>query len=126
MTTNNERLIRVPCAIEGHEGDWIEFDTSSWGMAEHRQMYYASLPDCVRFWVERDSVNWHLTGDNGPVPHPGRGADRAEWLSAYKAIGPVAGNALWAWFGSSPILALNELLTVPKKSPAGGEGAGEG
>ena len=126
MTLDNEtRIIRVACAIEGHDGDWIEFDTSAWGMAEHRQMYYASLPDSVRLWVEQDSTAWHLSGDNGVVAHPGRGAQRPAWIAAYRAIGPVAGNALWRWLGSSPILALNELLETPKKSAAGGAGGGE-
>ena len=120
-----DRIIRVACTIKDHESDWIEFDTSEWGMVEHRQMYYMSLPDSVRLWVEKDSVDWHFTGDNGQVPHPGRGAVRAVWVSAYEAIGPEAGNALWRWLGSSPILALNELLEIPKKSPAGGEGDSE-
>lgn len=126
MTSSEERIIRVPCTVEGHEGDWIEFDTRAWGMAEHRQMGYMTLPDSVRLWVEQDSVNWHLTGDNGAVPHPGRGAERSAWMSAYRAVGPVAGVALWRWLGSSPVLALNELSTVPKKSSAGSEGDSEG
>jgi len=125
MTSENQRIIRVACAIEGHEGDWIEFDTSTWGMAEFRQMGYMGLPDSVRLWVEKDSTAWHLSGDNGVVAHPGRAAERATWLSAYKALGPDAGIALWRWIGSTPWLALNELLEIPKKSAAGGAGGGE-
>ena len=34
--TDNQYLIRVACALPGHETDWIEFDTSGWTLADFR------------------------------------------------------------------------------------------
>jgi len=122
---DEQRLIRIPCTLPGHEKDWIEFDTSGWSLADVRASHDAGFTESLVRWVEKDSTAWHLTGDNGPVRHPGRGAPKEAWMACYEALGQ-AGLDLYTWLAVSPVLALNELLSPPKKSAAGGEGGGEG
>jgi len=124
---DDQYLLRVACGLPGHETDWIEFDTSGWTLADFRQVYYANLVDALRVWVERDSTAWHLTGNNGTVQHPGRGALAAKWLAAYRALGDEWLTLdLVRWLGTTPLFALNQRLEVPKKSPAGSARPGEG
>ncbi|HID23048.1 MAG TPA: hypothetical protein EYP14_11695 [Planctomycetaceae bacterium] len=123
--TDERRPVRIPCAVPGHEQDWIEFDASGWTLADVRAAHDVGLTESLARWVETDSTAWHLTGDNGPVPHPGRGAPKEAWMAAYEALGQ-AGLALYSWLAVSPVLALNELLTPPKKSATGSAGGGQG
>lgn len=121
-----DQIIRVVCSLEGHEDDWIEFDTSAWGLAEYREMFYSPLPTMLRQWVERDSVAWHLTGQGGAnVPHPGRRAVEARWLAAYRQLGEE-GLKLARWLAFSALSAVYERMEPPKKSPAGGATDGTG
>jgi hypothetical protein len=117
--------VRIACNLPGHEQDWIEFDTAGWTLADLRRSAYVTLPESLRRWVERDSVAWHLTGDNGVVPHPGRAAPEDRWLAAYEALGRE-GIALYPWLAVSPMLAMGEVSTPSKKSKAGGQGGGQG
>ena len=124
-------IIRVVCGKEGHEGDWVEFDTSAWTLADYREMYYASLPECLQRWVEKDSTSWLLTGPNSAaVAHPGRGAARSLWLAAYRQLGDE-GLALAQWLALSSLIAINQRMENAKKSsdgsaPAGAGGSGPG
>ena len=123
---DSKYIIRVACSIEDHEDDWIEFDTSGWGLGDYRQQYYASLADGLRVWVERDSTAWNLTGTgNTIVPHPGRGAERGAWLAAYRQLGEE-GLALAEWLGVAPWIAMQQRITAQKKSSAGGAEDGAG
>jgi len=121
----SEHIIKVACGLEGHDGDWVEFDTSEWGLADYRQMYYAAFPDCLRRWIEKATTDWHLTGENGIVPHPGKGALYQQWLSTYRALGSE-GLRLAQWLGTAPLLALHERMENAKKSFAGGARDGAG
>jgi len=119
-------IVRVICNLEGHDDDWIEFDTSSWGLAEFRGMFYAPLPTMLRQWVERDSVAWHLTGEKSvSVPHPGRAAGEQRWLAAYRQLG-AEGLKLARWLAFSAITAVYERMEPPKKSSVGSAEDGTG
>jgi hypothetical protein len=123
---DNKYIIRVACSIEGHEDDWVEFDTSKWGLADYRQQYYAGIADGLRMWVERDSVAWHLTGTgNTVVLHPERGAKRSAWLVAYRQLGGE-GLELAEWLGVAPWIAMNQRITAQKKSTTGSAEDGAG
>ena len=117
--TSEQKIVRVPCYVEGHENDWIEYDASSWGLHTFRRVHRSDIADGLREWVEVDSVDWHLTGENGAVQHPGWGAEVAVWESVYEQLGSE-GLVLVRWLGSSPLFALDELMTVDKKSDDGG------
>jgi hypothetical protein len=122
----NQYVIRVMCSVEGHDDDWVEFDTSAWGLADFREIYYASLADTLRRWVERDSVAWHITGPGGEsIPHPGRGVDYPRWLAAYRQMGEE-GLKLGRWLAASALLAIYERMENPKKSSAGSATDGDG
>lgn len=121
----NQIIIRVVCDKEGHEDDWVEFDTSDWTLADYREMYYASLPACLQSWVEKDSIAWHLTGTgNSSVPHPGRAAEKSRWLTAYRQLGNE-GLLLAHWLAWSSLIAINQRMENAKKSSVGSEEAGE-
>ena len=123
-TTAESRLVRVACEVEGHVGEWVEFETAHWGLGTFRRIMESSLHDGLTEWVEADSTDWRLAGDEAPVPHPGKGADLERWLEAYDAFGPVSSEALFRWLGSAPYMAVLELTQPPKKSDAGGEAPG--
>ena len=119
-----DHIVRIACDVAGHDEDWIEYDTSAWTLAEYRSMFYAAYPDALRFWVEKDSVAWHLIGDGGAVvAHPGRGGGREAFLRAYRQLGDE-GLRVGEWLAQSPWLAMQERLTASKKSSAGGAEGG--
>lgn len=123
---DNEYLIRIACTEDGHEDDWIEFDTSGWNLVDYRRLYYAGFAQGLQDWVEKDSTAWSLTGTgNTVVPHPGRGAERQKWMVAYEQLGEE-GLVLAKWLGMSPWIAIEKRMTAPKKSNAGGTEDGEG
>lgn len=110
-----ERIVRIPCTVEGHEEDWIEFDTGGWGLADFDLLMGQYPLKAGLGYVKRDSVAWHVTGTNGPVNHPGRGASAVAWRSAFKQIGPE-GLRLASWMGEVPALALLEAVRISRKS----------
>jgi hypothetical protein len=119
-----EHIIRVACTVEGHEDDWIEFDTSAWTLADWRAMVSVYYTDTITRWVEKDSVAWRLCNDQGEeVPHPGRGAEDKAWKDAYGKLGE-AGFLLYDWLGLAPLVALHQRMTASKKSALGGTGTG--
>lgn len=119
-------IIRIQCGLEGHEQDWIEFNTSDWTLADYREIFYAPLPEALRRWVEVDSSDWHLTGlSDAIIPHPGRGAPRSQWMAAYRALGDE-GLKLGRWMALSALEAVHERIDNPKKSEAGGTETGDG
>ena len=120
--------IKVVCNIvEGHEDDWIEFDTSEWGLDTFVEMGEGDIFSGLTKWIRQDSIDWHLTSDKGDViPHPGRGAQRSAWQASYKALGPEEGLKMEDWLGSAAWIAMGERRALAKKSEAGSAGTGEG
>ena len=137
MTTKKKQsrekyVFRIPCTLSGHEEDWIEYDTSEWTLVHYRQIYELSYPNSLKFYVERYTTNWHLTGDGGEiVEHPaqiaetgGRQPTDEDWQVAYRRLGDE-GIRLLDWLALSPVLAVGKRLEASKKSDAGREGSGE-
>jgi hypothetical protein len=118
--------VKVACTVAGHTDDWITFDCSQWGLVEFELlMGRYDLVDGLRY-VKRDSVNWHIKGDKGVVPHPGRGANAQQWRAVYQAIGPQTGIELANWLANAPAMAMLEVVRLQPKSAAGDAGSGDG
>jgi len=118
MAELDRARIRIACDVDGHAGDWIEFDASQWGLAEFDLLMGTyKLHDGLGF-VKRDSTAWHITGSNGTVSHPGRGASSFKWSAAFRAIGPE-GLYLSRWLSEAPGNAMLEALRLDRKSSSG-------
>jgi len=121
----DSRQITITCTLPGHEDDWIKFETVNWTLADMREMYSASYEEAIIQWIEKDTLAWHLTGDdNKVVEHPGRGATPAQWLAVYRHMGQE-GFVLRQWLGFAPYRAALELTRPDTKSSLSSAGLGQ-
>ena len=110
-----QTVFRIACTVEGHENEWIEFETKEWTL-EHFDMLAGGVTWSVGMAVVKDfSCGWNLTGDEGViVPHPGMFETEEKWKSVFKALG-TEGLKLSHWLVTSSGKAL--LAKCTPKSP---------
>lgn len=113
----SEKTIRVAdCEIEGHERDWVEFDTADWNAQHYREIMRSNVPLYLSKYVEGYTCAWSVTGmDGAPVPFPGQNADDDTWLETYSQID----LEFMSWLSLTPIAALNERVNPVPKSSSG-------
>ncbi len=113
----SKKLVKVAdCEVEGHERDWVEFDTTEWTALHYREIMRTNVPLYLSKYVEGYVCAWSITGlDGAPVPFPGQSADDDAWLEAYSQVD----LEFMSWLSLTPITALNERMNPPPKSAGG-------
>jgi len=126
MPDKKRDIVKVQCTTEGYEHLWISYDVTTWGLAEYCSIPGTPLYEIVNQIVPRYSVDWYMETDDGAVlAHPGQGASRAAWQSAWRQLGVKTGRAIRMWLSYSALTALGEAMSLPPKSddsntPGGG------
>ena len=112
----SEKKFRYACDVEGYEDAWIEFDTSTWGIAEILDIPYIGHIERIRKYVPLYATNWHFKGQDGAtIPFPKSTEYDIAWQLAFKRLGANSRN-LWVWLGDSIVAALNEVIVPPKSN----------